>query len=114
MTPRAIRTIIQIVLNPEITKRPHVCRSVCFALFMLCFTAAAADSGTNRPHWAFIAPTRPAIPAVKNNRWARNPIDRFVLARLEQEKLKPSPQADKATFDRAAAEHRRAGRLYRR
>jgi hypothetical protein len=48
-------------------------------------------------HWAFRAPVRPAVPAVKNERWPRNPIDRFILARLEKEGLTPSPEADRAT-----------------
>ncbi len=47
-------------------------------------------------HWAFIAPQRPALPPVKNNAWPRNPIDYFVLARLEQEGLQPAPEADRA------------------
>ncbi|MGZ4965277.1 MAG: c-type cytochrome domain-containing protein, partial [Limisphaerales bacterium] len=34
-------------------------------------------------HWAFVAPVRPAVPAVKYKKWARNDIDRFILARLE-------------------------------
>ena len=36
-------------------------------------------------HWAFVPPQRPAMPAVRNEKWARNPIDRLVLARLERE-----------------------------
>ena len=46
-----------------------------------------------QPHWAFVAPVRPPIPAVKNKAWVRNPIDAFVLARLEREGLEPSPPA---------------------
>ena len=49
-------------------------------------------------HWAFIPPIRPAIPAVKNKAWVRNPIDNFVLAKLEKEGLAPSPEADKITL----------------
>src|SRR6476661_6001666 len=49
-------------------------------------------------HWAYVAPTRPELPVVKQEGWVRNPIDRFVLARLEQEGLQPSPEADKATL----------------
>ncbi|HWQ35667.1 MAG TPA: PSD1 and planctomycete cytochrome C domain-containing protein [Blastocatellia bacterium] len=49
-------------------------------------------------HWAFIPPVRPALPEVKNKAWARNPIDRFILARLEKEGLAPSPEADKVTL----------------
>ncbi len=47
-------------------------------------------------HWAFTPPTRPPIPTVKNKRWAHNDIDRFILARLEAEKLKPSGPAEKS------------------
>ena len=49
-------------------------------------------------HWAFKSPVRPAIPTVKNTRWVRNPIDSFILARLEREGLTPSPEADKLTL----------------
>src|SRR2546423_1162901 len=44
-------------------------------------------------HWAFKAPVRPAEPKVKNKKWVRNPIDSFVLSRLEKQKLAPSPEA---------------------
>jgi hypothetical protein len=44
-------------------------------------------------HWAYAKPVRPALPAVKSSGWARSPIDRFVLARLEKEGLAPSPEA---------------------
>ncbi len=53
-----------------------------------------------KKHWAFIKPVRPELPAVKNKRWPRNEIDKFILARLEQEKLSPSPEADRATLIR--------------
>jgi hypothetical protein len=51
-------------------------------------------------HWAFEPPVRSEPPAVKNPAWPRNPIDRFVLARLETEGLSPSPEADRATLIR--------------
>lgn len=47
-------------------------------------------------HWSFLPPQRPALPEVKDQRWPRNPIDRFVLARLEREGMHPSPEAEKA------------------
>jgi hypothetical protein len=53
-----------------------------------------------RDHWAFKAPLRPAEPKVKNASWVRNPIDSFILARLEKENLAPSPEADRATLIR--------------
>ncbi len=54
-------------------------------------------------HWAFVKPERPALPPVKEKKWAVNEIDPFVLARLEKEGLKPSPEADKTTLARRAA-----------
>jgi hypothetical protein len=49
-------------------------------------------------HWAYVPPTRAEPPTVKNERWVRNPIDRFILARLEREGLAPSREADNATL----------------
>lgn len=46
-----------------------------------------------RNHWAFDPVVRPEPPAVKDVGWPRNPLDRFVLARLEAESLDPSPEA---------------------
>lgn len=57
------------------------------------------DSGAKwETHWAFVPPKRPDIPAVKNESWARTPIDHFVLAKLEKEGLRPSPEAEKTTL----------------
>jgi mono/diheme cytochrome c family protein len=53
-------------------------------------------------HWAFIPPVRPTLPAVKNEAWVKNPIDRFILARLEKEGMAPSPAADRTTLMRRA------------
>jgi hypothetical protein len=49
-------------------------------------------------HWAFIPPTHPTPPVVQHTGWARNAIDRFVLARLEKEGIATSPEADRATL----------------
>jgi hypothetical protein len=51
-------------------------------------------------HWAFETPRRPELPAVRRGDWARNGIDRFVLAGLEHEGLEPSKEADRATLIR--------------
>ena len=59
-----------------------------------------ASGAKYEKHWAFIPPKRSALPAVKDTKWSRNPIDRFVLARLEEEGLTPSPEADKTTLCR--------------
>jgi hypothetical protein len=54
-------------------------------------------------HWAYVPPRRPEPPAVRDEAWCRNAIDRFVLARLEAEGLAPSPEAPPATLLRRAA-----------
>ncbi len=51
-----------------------------------------------RAHWSFQPVSRPAPPGTKNRRWPRNDLDRFILARLEQEGLKPAPEADRVTW----------------
>jgi hypothetical protein len=60
----------------------------------------ASPATEKATHWAFLPPSRPAEPPVKEVSWARNSIDRFILARLEKEGLKPSPEADKITLIR--------------
>jgi mono/diheme cytochrome c family protein len=49
-------------------------------------------------HWAYVKPSRPAVPTVKSAAWVRNPIDHFILARLEKEALTPAHEAPKATL----------------
>jgi len=51
-----------------------------------------------KKHWAYVPPKRPEQPKVSNEAWVANPIDRFVLARLDKEKLPPSPEADRVTL----------------
>ncbi len=53
-----------------------------------------------KPHWAFIPPSRPAVPGTNKDGWARNEIDRFVLATLESHGLSPSPEASRETLVR--------------
>ena len=55
-----------------------------------------AEGATWQKHWSFEAPRRPSLPEVKHKRWLRNPIDHFILAKLESEGLKPMPEADRA------------------
>ncbi len=56
-----------------------------------------------KTHWAYQVPQRPAIPSVKDRNWPKNPIDHFILAKLEEKGIKPSPEADKVTLMRRAA-----------
>jgi hypothetical protein len=59
-----------------------------------------AGGAEYQPHWSFIPPKRPAVPAVKNAGWVRNPIDNFILAALEKRGLQPAPEADRRTLAR--------------
>jgi len=49
-------------------------------------------------HWAFVPPVRPEVLSVRNGSWCRNPIDTFILNRLEKEGLSPSPEAGRLTL----------------
>jgi mono/diheme cytochrome c family protein len=62
-----------------------------------------AAGATYEPHWAYVPPRRPALPAVRDAAWPRNEIDRFILARLEAEGLAPQPEADRMTLARRLA-----------
>jgi mono/diheme cytochrome c family protein len=52
----------------------------------------------NLRHWAYEKPQKAPLPAVRDTAWAQNPIDRFVLAKIEAEGLRPSPVADRARW----------------
>jgi len=80
-------------------------------LFLICGILAPAGriaagdpdwSAPKKNHWAWKAPARPALPAVKNNAWVRNPIDAFILAKLETAGLKPAEPASRAQLLRRA------------
>ncbi len=53
-----------------------------------------------REHWAFQPVEKPSLPAIKSDRWSRNPVDRFVLAGLEEVGLTPAGRADLPTLAR--------------
>lgn len=59
-----------------------------------------AEGAEFKEHWAFVAPKRPPLPTVKNKTWAKNSIDSFILAQIEEKGLKPSPEADRRTLIR--------------
>ncbi|MGH9372062.1 MAG: PSD1 and planctomycete cytochrome C domain-containing protein, partial [Vicinamibacterales bacterium] len=61
-------------------------------------SATAAAAAPVDEHWSYVKPSRPELPPVANAAWVRDPIDRFVLARLEEEKLPPAPEAARATL----------------
>ncbi|GAA0881279.1 DUF1553 domain-containing protein [Algoriphagus jejuensis] len=53
------------------------------------------DGAEYKEHWAFIPPQQVDLPKVKDKEWSKNPIDLFVLSKLDAEKIKPAPEADK-------------------
>ena len=59
-----------------------------------------AAEAREKKHWAYVKPQRPELPSVRNAAWVRNPIDAFVLARLETEGIAPSAEASKETLIR--------------
>jgi hypothetical protein len=57
-----------------------------------------------KQHWAFLKPIRPALPGTRESKgWDQNPIDAFILARLQKEGLTPSPEANRYTLIRRVA-----------
>ena len=84
---------------------------VCAAVMLAVASSVIAADADNKPAaakstvpngWAYQPVKSPAVPAVKQGKWVRTPVDAFVLARLEEKGLKPSPEADRATFIRRA------------
>jgi len=83
------------------------------ALLFAVATAAVADdkppssenksqAAAARPVWSYLTVQAPAVPSVQDKIWARTPIDAFILSKLEEKGLQPSPDADKATLIRRA------------
>lgn len=59
-----------------------------------------ADGAEWEQHWSLVLPKRPAVPEISNSEWPSNPIDFFILARMEAEGLQPSPEADRPILGR--------------
>jgi mono/diheme cytochrome c family protein len=60
----------------------------------------AATKRAGSDHWSFQPIVRPPQPEVRDRTWVRNPIDAFILSRLEHERVTPAPEADKHTLIR--------------
>jgi hypothetical protein len=58
----------------------------------------ASQSSPARKHWAFQQPLESVLPRVRRGDWVKNPIDRFILAKVEEKGLSPAPAADKRTL----------------
>ncbi len=101
-------------MSPANTSLPQFLAALCLLASVLAPAALPAaevdrptpDTPAARPstnYWAFRAPARPAIPSVKLRSWPRQPLDYFILAKLEEKSIAPSPMADKPTLLRRAA-----------
>ncbi|MBC19770.1 MAG: hypothetical protein CMJ74_05880 [Planctomycetaceae bacterium] len=58
------------------------------------------EGGIWDEHWAFVSPEQPKLPSIRRHDWVRQPLDQFILARIEAEGLQPSPEADRRTLIR--------------
>ncbi len=70
------------------------CFYFCAAFIVVGANGLAGDA----EHWSFVPPRRPVVPHVSEAAWARNPIDAFILARLEEQKIPHGVRADRATL----------------
>ena len=61
---------------------------------------AVSQLPARAPYWAFVKPVRKDPPVVRNAAWARNPIDRFILHKLEEKGLQPAPEASRPVLIR--------------
>jgi cytochrome c553 len=61
-----------------------------------------AWKGSSKDHWAWQPLTKPAVPEVKAAAWCQTPVDKFIVAKLDEKGLKPNPIADKRTLIRRA------------
>ena len=80
-------------LHITVMRRAGILLATCAAAFVPLLTAAD-KAAVGRDHWAFRPLTRPQVPAVKNQQWARTDVDRFILARQESTGLEPNPRID--------------------
>ena len=99
MRSRALPTRFQILILASLA----VVASVCAEGSAVAWSAEARPDFERDGHWAFRPLRRPEPPLVRNQAWVRNPIDNFVLARLESEGIEPAPEADKVTLLRRAS-----------
>ena len=95
-------------MNKPVTKTLSIAVLLCFSAAL---SAAAPDdkpadakpaAAAPAKAWAYTPAQQPLVPKVKQKAWVRTPVDAFVLAKLEEKGLKPSPDADRATYIRRA------------
>ena len=78
----------------------RIVKAVMIGVVLILLPAISGRVVKSQEHWAFVAPVRPALPAVRNRAWVKSPIDQFILAGLEARGLTPSPEVDRETLIR--------------
>ncbi|MCA9013986.1 MAG: DUF1549 domain-containing protein, partial [Planctomycetaceae bacterium] len=86
--------------DPDLVMPPPASKNPLSAAQKATLKQWVAAGAAYQPHWSFIKPKRPSLPAVKNAAWSKNAIDQFVLAQLEAHGLSPAPVADASTLFR--------------
>ncbi len=89
--------------DPEMVMPPPATKKQLSAEQKALLSRWIGEGAEYQPHWSYLPPERPPVPEVRQAEWARNPIDRFILARLEAAGLSPAPEADRRTLARRAS-----------
>ncbi len=91
---RIISPDVDLVMPPPETQKPLSAQQIEL------LKQWVRDGAEYQLHWSFLTPSKAALPNVNNSTWAKNTVDRFVLATLEQHDLMPAPEADARTLFR--------------
>jgi len=83
-------------------RRHYLFLALCLAASSISSAQTRGFTDAQKSFWAFQPVKKPAVPAVNNKDWSKNPIDAFVLAKLEEKQLEPNKSADKLTLLRRA------------
>src|SRR5258708_30745334 len=79
-------------------RRFHVFLALCFAATVGYSAETNVFTDAQKSFWSFQPVKKPAVPAVHSKQWVKNPIDAFVLNKLEDKQLQPNKPADKLTL----------------
>ncbi|MCU0878772.1 MAG: DUF1553 domain-containing protein [Pirellulaceae bacterium] len=86
--------------DPDLMMPPPATKKTLTAAQKATLQQWIAQGAEYQLHWSLLAPERPAPPTVQDAAWVKNPIDAFILAKLEAAGLKPAPEADRRTLAR--------------
>jgi hypothetical protein len=79
-------------------RRLYLFLALCFAVTGISVAQTRTFTDAQKNFWAFQPAQKPAVPAIKNKNWVKNPVDAFVLAKLEENQIEPNKAADKVTL----------------